>query len=193
MMLPGIHTATVVATGAIDLGRRAERDARTAAGDVARWATLSLLDGILASSVADAAVDRVLASHWAERTVVQAVDGEQAHRALAAALDSPALERAVVQVIESRLADDAVARIVDRTIARLPENPALWSLVDEVAQSPAVRDAISHQSAGFAEELAEDVRERSRRADEQLEGAARRLMHWRRSAGPHGPLPQSGA
>jgi hypothetical protein len=192
MRLPGIHTATVAAAITIDLGRRAERDARAAAGDVTRWAALSVLDGILASSVADEAVDRVFASHWAERTVVQAVDGEQAHRALASALESPALERALVQLIESRLADDAIARIVDRTIARLPESPALWSLIDEIAQSPAVREAISRQSAGFAEELADDVRERSRRADDQLEGAAKRLLHWRRNADPHGPLPQSG-
>jgi hypothetical protein len=192
MRLPGIHLATAVVGGAIDVGRRAERDARAAAGDVTRWVTLTVLDGILASSAADEAVDRVLASHWAERTVVQAVDGEQAHRALAAALESPALERALTQVIDSRLIDDAIARVVDRTIARLPESPALWSLIDEVAQSPAVREAISRQSAGFADELADDVRERSRRADDQLEGAARRLLHWRRNAGS-GPLPQSGA
>ena len=187
MRIPGTHIAVAVATVTIDIGRRAERDARAAAGDAIRWTTLSVLDGILSSSAADEAVDRVLASHWAERTVVQAVDGEQAQRALAAALESPALERAIAQVIDSRLADDAVARIVDRTLARLPESPALWALIDEIAQSPAVLAAISHQSAGFAEEVAGDVRERSRRADDQLEGAAKRLFHWKR------PVPQTGA
>ena len=190
MRPPGFGAATAVAGAAVDLGRRAERDARAAAGDVARWATLSVLDGILASSVAGEAVDHVLASRWAERTVVQAVDAEQSRRALAAALESPALERAITQVIESRLADDAVARIVDRTLVRLTDSPALWSLIEEVAASPAVRAAISAQSAGFADELAEDVRQRSRRADEQVEHAARRLLHWRRSAGP---LPEAGA
>jgi hypothetical protein len=184
MRPPGFRAVAVVAGVAVDLGRRAEHDARAAAGDVARWATLSVLDGILASSVADEATDRVMASRWAERTVVQAVDGEQAHRALAAALESPALERAVAQVIDSRLADDAVARVVDRTLARLTDSPALWSLVEAVAASAAVRDAVTQQGTGFAEELAEDVRERSRQADEQLEHAARRLLHWRRAAGP---------
>jgi hypothetical protein len=179
-----------VAGATRDLGRRAERDARAAAGDVARWATLTVLDTILASSVADEAVDRVLASHWAERTVVQAVDGEQAHRALAAALESPAVERAVAQVIDSRLADEAVMRIVERTLERLPENPALWALIEVIAQSEAVRDAVSQQGMGFAQEVAGDVRDRSRNADAQLEHAARRLLHWRRGAGP---LPESGA
>jgi hypothetical protein len=179
-----------VAGATLDLGRRAERDARAAAGDVTRWATLTVLDGILASSVAGEAVDHVLASPWAERTVVQAVDGDQAQRALAAALESPALERAVAQVIDSRLADDAVARIVDRTLARLPESAALWILVEAVAASPAVRAALTQQGTGFAEELAEDVRERTRQADAQLEHVARRLLHWRRSAGP---VPEAGA
>ena len=190
MRPPGFGIATSVVTVTVDLGRRAERDARAAASDVARWATLTVLDGILASSVADEATDRVLASHWAERTVQQAVDGEQAHRALAAALESPAVERAVAQVIESRLADEAVARIVDRTLARLTASPALWELVEAVAASPAVRAALTQQGTGFAEELADDVRERTRHADAQLETAARRLLHWRRSTGP---LPEPGA
>ena len=190
MRPPGFSLVTTVAGATVELGRRAERDARAATGDAVRWATLSVLDGILASSVADEAVDRVLASRWAERTVVQAVDGEQAHRALAAALESPALERAVAQVIDSRLADDAVARIVDRTLARLTESPGLWELVEAVAASPAVRAALTQQGTGFAEELADDVRGRTRQADAQLEHAARRLLHWRRNTGP---LPEAGA
>ena len=185
-----MNIVTAIAGATADLGRRAERDARAAASDVTRWVTLSVLDGILASSVADEAVDRVIESRWAERTVVTVIDGEQAQRALAAALESPALERAVAQVIDSRLADDAVARIVDRTLAQLPESPALWNLIEAIASSQAVRDILTQQSTGFAEELADDVRGRSRQADAQLEHAARRLLHWRRGGGP---LPEAGA
>ena len=190
MRPPGIRTVTAVASGTIDLGRRAERDARAAAADVARWTTLTVLDGILSSSVADEAVDRVLASRWAERTAVQVVDGEQSQRALAAALDSPAFERAVAQVLASRVVDEAIVEIIERTLARLPESPALWQLIDEVAASPAVRAAVTQQSVGLAGELAEDVRTRSRRADDQLETAARRILHWRRGGGP---VPEAGA
>lgn len=191
MRPPGIDTVKGAASFTLDLGRRAERDARAAAGDVTRWATLTVLDAILASSVADEAVDRVLASHWAERTVVQVVDGAQTQRTLEQVLESPALERAVTQVLESRVVDEAIMRVIDRTLKRLPENPALWALIDEIAGSPAVREAISTQSAGMAAEVAEDVRERSRRADDQLEGAARRILRWRRSGGA-GPVPEPG-
>jgi hypothetical protein len=190
MRPPGFDTVTGVASFTLDLGRRAERDARAAAGDATRWATLAVLDTILASSVADEAVDRVLASHWAERTVVQVVDGDQTHRALEQILESPALERAIMQVLESRVVDEAIERVIERTLQRLPENPALWALIDEIAQSPAVRQAISSQSAGMAAEVAEDVRERSRRADDQLEGAARKILRWRRTGG--GAMPEPG-
>ena len=190
MRPPGIGIVVAVAGATVDLGRRAERDARAAASDITRWTTLTVLDGILSSSVADEAVDRVLASRWAERTVVTVVDGEQTQRALAAALESPALERAVAQVIDSKLADDAVARIVDRTLAQLPESPALWSLIEAIASSQAVRDILTQQSTGFADEIADNVRGRSRQADAQLEHAARRLLHWRRNSGP---LPEPGA
>ena len=96
----------------------------------------------------------------------------------------------MAQVIDSRLADDAVARIVDRTLAQLPDSPALWNLIETIASSQAVRDILTAQSAGFAEEVADDVRGRSRQADAQLEHAARRLLHWRRGGGP---VPEAGA
>ena len=190
MRPPGFGAVKAVATVTIDLGGRAERDARAAAGDAARWATLSVLDTILASPVADEAVDRVLASHWAERTAVQVVDGEQTQRALAAALESPAFERALSEVLTSRVVEEAIAGIIDRALTQLPQSPALWSLIDEIAASPAVRAAIGQQGVGLAGELAEDVRARSRRADDQLENAARRFLHWRRGGGP---VPEPGA
>jgi hypothetical protein len=45
-----------------------------------------------------------------------------------------------------------------------------------VARSPAVTEAISHQSAGLADEVARAVRDRSVSADARLERAARRLV-----------------
>jgi hypothetical protein len=55
-------------------------------------------------------------------------------------LDSPAAERLIRQTIESRLADQAVARLLD--------SEELWLLVEEIAQSPAVTDAITQQDSG---------------------------------------------
>ena len=83
-------------------------------------------------------------------------------------LDNPSMERLVVRVIDSRLVDAAVTRLL--------ENDDLWIVVDEVARSPAVTDAISAQGFGFAEQVAGAVRQRSVRADDRIERAARRLL-----------------
>jgi uncharacterized RDD family membrane protein YckC len=49
-------------------------------------------------------------------------------------------------------------------------------MVDEIAHSPAVTDAIGEQSVGFAEQVAGQVRVRSQRADARVERVARRLL-----------------
>jgi hypothetical protein len=85
-----------------------------------------------------------------------------------AAVDSPAVERAVTQVIDSRL--------LDQTVAQVLESEELWVLVEEIARSPAVTDAITRQSLGFADQVAGEVRSRSRDADAWLERAARRAL-----------------
>ena len=61
-------------------------------------------------------------------------------------------------------------------MARLLESEELWLLVDEIARSPAVTEAIGQQSIGFADQVAGAVRTRSFSADDRLEGAARRLL-----------------
>jgi hypothetical protein len=49
-------------------------------------------------------------------------------------------------------------------------------LVEEIAESPAVTDAITQQGFGFADEVAGGMRARSRNADAWLERAARRAL-----------------
>jgi hypothetical protein len=78
-------------------------------------------------------------------------------------------------VIQSPLLDEAVERLL--------ESEDLWLLVDEVARSPAVTEAIGSQGLGFADQVAQDVRNRSLRADDRLEHAARRLLRFRRERG----------
>jgi len=113
-----------------------------------------------------------------ERLVAGVVDSPATERLIAGVVDSPATERLVARVIESRL--------IEQTFTRLLESQELWLLVEEVARSPAVTEAITQQSLGFADQLAGEVRRGSSGADAWLERAARRVR--RRRHGDEGPL-----
>jgi hypothetical protein len=127
-----------------------------------------LADRLLAAGIADDIARRLLEGPELERIVVAAIESPGAARLGDRLLDSPQAERLVGRVIESRLIDEAVARLL--------ESKDLWLLVDEIARSPSVTQAISHQSLGFAEEMAGEVRERSHKADARVERLARRLF-----------------
>jgi len=174
------------AAGAVDLGRRA--GARV---------TLDALDAVLASALAEAAADRVLASPWTERTMTRALTGPlvdaaarevargaviepMLHEVLAAEVleqvaRNPEVERMVASLFESHLLDEVVARLL--------QSDELWRVVDEIARSPAVTDAITQQSFSFADQVAGEVRDRSRNADALVERTTRRLLRRRPPTG----------
>ena len=84
--------------------------------------------------------------------------------------------------------------LLDQVVARLLASPELWNLVDEVARSPSVTEAITQQGFGFADQVAGEVRDRSRTADAVVERTTRRLLRRRpRMDPPTGPLPNPGA
>lgn len=144
--------------------RLARRTIATAVSDTAR----DLLDRTLSGPLVEA-IARDIARH----AVIQRAAGElfadpDLERFAVATLDSAGTERLVAEVIESRLLDAAVQRLL--------ESDELWLLVDEIAHSPSVTDAIGQQSLGFADQIAGTVRERSVTADARLERTARRLL-----------------
>ena len=105
--------------------------------------------------------------------------------ALGRILDSPLMERLprrlADRLLAEGIADEIAERLLDgpeleRIVARLLESSDLWLLVDGIARSESVRNAISNQSVGFAEELAGEVRVRSQAADARVERLARRLL-----------------
>ena len=128
----------------------------------------SVIERLEAAEVPRRVVDRMLADGIVEQMTARVVEGPELERAVESVLESAAAERLVGRVIESRLLDEAVRRLL--------ESEDLWLLVDEIARSPAVADAITQQSAGFADQVADGVRVRSRRADAWLERAARRAL-----------------
>src|SRR5204863_9609158 len=112
-----------------------------------------------------------------ERILVAATESPGAARLGDRLLESPQAEQLVARLIESRLVDEAVVRLLD--------SKDLWLLVDEIARSPYVTAAISHQSVGFVEEMAGVVRDRSAKGDARLERIARRLFRREAADGNH--------
>jgi hypothetical protein len=139
--------------------------------------------------VSQRAVGRAFANGEMDRLATRIVDGPELERIVARALGSPGVERIVARIIESPVVQEAIARVVDDVVERLRDSEALWRLIDDVVQSPVVTDAIAHQGAGFADQVNDQIRERSRTVDEKLERAAWRLL--RRRAQPGGPAPSA--
>jgi hypothetical protein len=135
-----------------------------AATDVATRATLAAIDATLASRVAAEAVDRIVASELVGRAVERLLATDALETILASAYEAAVPER----IIDSRLVDEFVERLL--------QSEELWVLVDEIARSPAVTEAIGTQGIGFADQVAGVVRDRSRTADERMERLARRVL-----------------
>lgn len=154
-------------------------------GARAATATLRPIAGVVGAAAGaglrleQRAVDRVLASEELERVVVVAINSAQIQAALKMALESDGAAQLVDSLFDSGL--------LDRVFERLLESEALWHLIDEIASSPAVTAAVSQQGLGFADELGDQVRSRSRKADDWMERAARRLVGRKQRALPAEP------
>jgi len=191
MHLPLTSVLQRTAGAAIAAGGEAERRIRTAATDAAGRAALASLDAVLASPFTEAAIDRVLASRTTEQALSRALEGPLVEALARDLIRFTVLER----IADPVLMDGAAARltasvvdspVVETAITRLLEREELWLLVEEVARSPAVTEAITQQSLGFAGSVAADVRTTSSDADAWIERAVRRPF--RRRRGGEGPL-----
>jgi hypothetical protein len=155
---------------------------RVAASPLVTRALRGALEGPLVEALARDLVryqvaDRLLSEGLVEQTTQRVLEGAELERVVDAALASPTVERLIGSALESRL--------LDETVARLLESDDLWLMVEEIARSPAVTDAITRQSVGFADQVADGVRARSRNADTWIEQRARRVLR-RRPAPPPG-------
>ena len=122
-----------------------------------------------------------------EQVLSTALESEHVQRGLRGAFESDGARALVDSFFDSGVFE----HFVDRLLA----SGSLWRLVDEIADSPAVTAAITQQSLGFADQVGEQLRTRSRVADDWLERAAHRLTTGGRGASgaddrnlpPHGP------
>lgn len=157
-------------------------------GSQAAAATLRPFSGIFdAAAEAGAglerrAVDRVFDSAELERVLTAALNSPAIVAVLHRALNGEFAERLLDELFESQLIDHFLERLftsgaLDRFLTRLLASDELWQMIDEIAASPAVTAAISQQGLGFADQVGEEVRDRSRKADDWTERAARRLFH----------------
>jgi hypothetical protein len=160
--------------------------------------SLRVLDAALASTVLERAVDRTLDSGLARhaidralqgpiidaiardivryRVVDRVVDELLAHGDADQTVERILSDGVVDRTVDQLLSTGVVDRAVDRVLAGLLDSDELWRLVETVAASPAVTEAVTQQTAGFADQVAGGVRARSHNADAWLERYARRAL-----------------
>lgn len=93
-----------------------------------------------------------------------AADGQRVrHEAIAR------IETTVDQIIESSLTVDMTDRVL--------RSPAMQHAIEHLASSPDLRQAITEQTAGMAEQTMEGVRRRSEALDDVTERTVRRWLH----------------
>jgi hypothetical protein len=160
----------------------------------------------VARDMLDAAVAWLLAGDLVDRVIVHLEQTGAAQRVAERVLDDGIAEQIAIRVaagpeLERILSTALAGALPDVVVSRLLESEALWVLVDEIARSPSVTEAIAHQGSGFAEQVAGVVRERSREADGWVEHVAHGLRRRYRSradaqlleASKPRPLPDGGA
>lgn len=92
-----------------------------------------------------------------------------------------ALDRATDRFITDLLASQRAKQAIERVL----ESDELWNLVDRIANSPEVVNAVANASVGLTGVVADEARKRTVTADEFAERVARRVL--RRA--PREPLP----
>ena len=138
-----------VGQAALEAGTAAERRAREEMAVLGERALLSAADAVITRMLDDGIAEQI-----AERV-----------------LRGPELERIIEAAFRSSLPDELITQLL--------ESEAVWVLVDEIARSPSVTEAIAHQGTGFLDQVTERARDRSRHADAHVQRIAERLRRRR--------------
>jgi hypothetical protein len=186
------HLVTQLACAPLQLGRSArrlgtdvERRTRDVLALASERALLAALDAMVVRIMDERVIDRVIeraeAAGVAQRVADRILEDGIAEQIAERAFSGPELERILAVAFESALPEEVIAQLL--------ASEAVWILVDEIARSPAVTEAITQQSTGFLDQVVGKARDRSREADATVQRLAERLSRGRRHGGD---APQSG-
>ncbi len=182
LALAPVRVAGAVGGLAVDLEQRLERSVTEAAEEL----LLNALDGLVASMLSERVIDRMLeraeAAGVAQRVADRLLDDGIAEQIATRALSGPELQRMLTTAFKSALPEELAGQLL--------ASEAVWILVDEIARSPSVTQAIAHQSSGFLDEVAGKARDRSRHGDAVVQRLAHRLTHPREERRPTGGTEQ---
>jgi len=162
-------SAANVIVGAAAIGARVMASAALGASAAAR-AVAQPASGVVRGGLASPPGQAVQAEAQALLEDLDAAGRRDLARARAevnAALDE-ALDRLITDTLSSQRAKSAVERVL--------ESDELWRLVDRIANSPEVLDAIASATVGLTGVVADEARRRTVTADEYAERIARRLL-----------------
>jgi hypothetical protein len=134
--------------------------------------------------IAERAIENALSASLPEVLTRMLVEHRVIERVAAELAADGTLERLLDESLQSRFAHSAAAR--------LGESEDVLLLVDAIARSEQVRQALQAQSTGLAEELADEARARTTRVDDALERGARALLRRPRRPPPVVDLPTDG-
>jgi uncharacterized RDD family membrane protein YckC len=115
-------------------------------------------------------------SEAVERALVRVLQGPLVEEAARGALESEAVKRALIEALDSEMVDEVWRRLLASEEAQ--------RLVERIAEAPELRAAISAQSVGFIEDIGHTVGNTTRRLDDVIERAARRVTFRKRRDEP---------
>jgi hypothetical protein len=127
------------------------------------------VDRLIAGPLPDAVVRSLLEHQVVERLAAELASEIDVDLAVSAALEHETTQRLVAAIVSSPGLDQLLVHATDRVL----RGPELQRVVDHVARSPEVRDALTQQSTTLATELADGLRTRAESLDEAAERTVR--------------------
>lgn len=139
------------------------------------------IERVVASPAMTSAVDAVVGSEAVQETIERVLSGPAVASALETILSPETIDMIADEVARSQMVQKITVAAIEAgeiapIIDALLEREELWILVQTIAESPAVIDAIRQQGFGFADQVGDEVRGRTRTADEILARTARTFI-----------------